>query len=51
MYDVFVKVRPGAIKFLEEMKKSFEIFIFTASMSEYGHAVIDILDPDKKLIS
>ena len=31
---VFVKVRPGAIEFLKTLAEDFEIFIFTASISE-----------------
>ena len=33
------------------MKKYYEVFIFTASVQEYGNAVIDLLDKERKYIS
>lgn len=39
-----IKVRPGAVSLLRELSKSFEIIVFTASLSCYGNAVIDYLD-------
>lgn len=41
---MYVKKRPGADDFLIEMSKHFEIFIYTASLSEYADPVIDQLD-------
>lgn len=32
-YKIWIKVRPGAVEFLREMAKYYELFIFTASMS------------------
>jgi len=32
--EVYVSVRPGAEKFIKEMSKNYEIFIFTASTKE-----------------
>lgn len=37
-------VRPGAYEFLEEMKKYYEIVIFTASVSSYAIPLISRLD-------
>lgn len=39
------------MKFLEQMARLFEVFIFTASNSCYADVVLDHLDPDRKLIS
>ena len=47
---VGIFLRPGVIKFLEEVSKSFEVGIFTASVSEYADAVINYLDPENKFI-
>lgn len=41
--DVYVLVRPGCIKFLQEMSKYYEIVIFTASLSKYADPLVDIL--------
>lgn len=46
-YKIYVSERPGAREFLEEMAKHYEIFIFTASISEYASPVIDRLDPKR----
>lgn len=44
-------MRPFAVKFLEQMSKLFEVFVFTASNSCYADVVLDYLDPDRRLIS
>lgn len=46
--DIFI--RPGAKEFLKKCSEIFEIFIFTASKKEYADAVINFLDPEKKII-
>jgi len=46
-----LNIRPHALPFLQRMSELFEVFIFTASNSCYADAVLDYLDPDKKLIS
>lgn len=43
-YTIYVKKRPGADFFLEEISKFYEIVIFTASLPEYANLVINILD-------
>ncbi|KAM3141148.1 hypothetical protein pb186bvf_006753 [Paramecium bursaria] len=43
-YTIYVKVRPGAEKFLQEMSKIYEVIIFTASVPEYANPVIDKID-------
>ncbi|KAA8519566.1 hypothetical protein F0562_013810 [Nyssa sinensis] len=48
---VFVKQRPHLRTFLERVAEMFEIVVFTASQSIYAEQLLDILDPDGKLIS
>ena len=47
---VGIFLRPGIKNFLEEVSQKFEVGIFTASVPEYADAVINFLDPEKKLI-
>ena len=44
-------IRPFCFKFLEDMSKIFEIAIFTAATKDYADSILDILDPNKKLIN
>lgn len=41
---VYVLVRPGCLKFLNEMAKYYEVVIFTASLSKYADPLMDIID-------
>lgn len=41
---VYVLVRPGCIRFLEEMSQYYEVIIFTASLSKYADPLMHILD-------
>ncbi|GMH05175.1 hypothetical protein Nepgr_007015 [Nepenthes gracilis] len=50
-HTFYVKQRPYLRTFLERVSKMFEIFVFTASQSIYAEQLLDILDPDGKLIS
>ncbi|KAI4295374.1 hypothetical protein L6164_035427 [Bauhinia variegata] len=50
-YTVYVKQRPYLHTFLERVAEIFEVVIFTASQSIYAKQLLDILDPDGKLIS
>jgi len=43
-HDVYVMKRPFVDEFLAECAKTFELIIFTASLSEYANPVIDKLD-------
>ena len=43
-FKVFVLVRPGAMEFLVEMQKYYEVIIYTASLSKYADPLMDILD-------
>lgn len=48
---VYVKERPQLRTFLKKVAEMFEIVVFTASQSLYAEQLLDILDPDGKLIS
>ena len=44
---MFIYVRPGCQKFLEELAKYYEIVIFTASLAKYADPLMDLIDPNK----
>ncbi|KAJ4703779.1 CTD small phosphatase-like protein 2 [Melia azedarach] len=50
-HTVYVKQRPYLKIFLERVAEMFEVVIFTASQSIYAAQLLDILDPEGKLIS
>ncbi|KAL5772049.1 hypothetical protein ACOSQ2_011973 [Xanthoceras sorbifolium] len=50
-HTVYVKQRPYLQTFLERVAEMFEVIIFTASQSIYAAQLLDILDPDGKLLS
>ncbi|XP_028764812.1 CTD small phosphatase-like protein 2 [Neltuma alba] len=50
-YTVYVRKRPYLHTFLERVAEMFEVVIFTASQSIYAKQLLDVLDPDGKLIS
>ena len=43
-------IRPYCFNFLEDMKKLFEIVIFTAATKDYADSILDVIDPGKKFI-
>lgn len=47
---VYVRQRPHLHVFLEAVAGMFEIIVFTASQSIYAEQLLDILDPDHRLI-
>ena len=49
MYNIYVLVRPGAKNFIKNISQYFEVVIFTASMSNYASALLDILDTDHSI--
>ncbi|KAI3456069.1 hypothetical protein Pfo_012732 [Paulownia fortunei] len=50
-HTVYVKQRPHLQTFLKRVAEMFEIVVFTASQSIYAKQLLDILDPDGKVIS
>ncbi|KAH7568633.1 hypothetical protein JRO89_XS06G0025200 [Xanthoceras sorbifolium] len=50
-HTVYVKQRPYLQTFLERVAEMFEVIIFTASQSIYAAQLLNILDPDGKLLS
>ncbi|XP_077227096.1 uncharacterized protein LOC143860392 [Tasmannia lanceolata] len=50
-HTVYVRQRPYLQIFLERVAEMFEIIVFTASQSIYAEQLLDILDPEQKLIS
>ncbi|XP_038981510.1 CTD small phosphatase-like protein 2 isoform X5 [Phoenix dactylifera] len=50
-HTVYVRRRPYLQLFLERVAQMFEIVVFTASQSIYAEQLLDMLDPEKKLIS
>lgn len=51
-YFVYIKVRPFARYFLEEMAKHYELVAFTSAEQEYANTVVyTILDPGHELFS
>ncbi|KAM6552248.1 hypothetical protein CsatB_002056 [Cannabis sativa] len=50
-HTVYVRKRPHLKTFLERVAEMFQVIIFTASQSIYAEQLLDILDPDGKIIS
>ncbi|KAK1420320.1 hypothetical protein QVD17_21826 [Tagetes erecta] len=50
-HTVYVKKRPYLKEFLERVSEMFQVVVFTASQSIYANQLLDILDPDGKIIS
>ncbi|XP_069073637.1 CTD small phosphatase-like protein 2 isoform X2 [Pleurodeles waltl] len=49
-YKVYMKLRPHVKEFLETLSKMYEMFVFTTAKKEYAEKVLDVLDPQRKLI-
>ncbi|KAL5230223.1 hypothetical protein ABZP36_028999 [Zizania latifolia] len=50
-HTVYVKKRPYVDTFLQKVSEMFEVVIFTASLSSYANQLLDMLDPENRLIS
>ena len=44
-----IKFRPGLVQFLIEMKKFYEIIVFTSATKDYGDQIEDAIEGDKKI--
>ena len=49
-YKIYAIVRPYLDFFLKEMSYYYNLYIFTASMSQYSKALLDIIDKNKLII-
>ncbi|XP_073402713.1 CTD small phosphatase-like protein 2-A isoform X3 [Dendrobates tinctorius] len=49
-YKVYLKLRPHVREFLETICKLYEIFVFTRAKKSYAENILEVLDPQKKLI-
>ena len=47
---LYVKYRPGLIKFLLSASQKFELVIFTASSKMYAEQILNKLDPQRRLL-
>ena len=43
---VYFQKRPGLDEFLKEIKKYYDIYFFTASTTEYGNKIIDLISSE-----
>ncbi|XP_032902866.1 carboxy-terminal domain RNA polymerase II polypeptide A small phosphatase 2-like isoform X1 [Amblyraja radiata] len=49
-YQVYVRLRPYCREFLETISQFYEIILFTSATKDYSDKVLDILDPQRRII-
>eukprot|EP00826_Nyctotherus_ovalis_P042815 TRINITY_DN4464_c0_g2_i3.p1 TRINITY_DN4464_c0_g2~~TRINITY_DN4464_c0_g2_i3.p1 ORF type:complete len:135 (+),score=10.97 TRINITY_DN4464_c0_g2_i3:81-485(+) len=49
--DRYVSVRPWTSEFLREAARHFEVVVFTAAEKKYADKVVELLDPNRNLVT